>query len=120
MTFFARLVLCGLTLGTSPLLHAHADILATTPKAGALIAKVPQSIVIKFSKPSYLTTVQLTGPKQKITKLNAGALPQPAKDFSVPVPTEALKNYGRYLVNYVYLSKDGHSVKKSFHFSLTP
>lgn len=93
----------------------HAVLVASSPAAGAVLAQVPQDIILKFDEPVRVTSVRLLDPQGHPIVVS----PQPDGVDGVrlalpPGPASA----GTYLLGWRVLSQDGHPVGGRLDYSI--
>lgn len=104
----------GTTLG-------HAELVATVPASGAVVAVAPTELRLAFSEPleAGYSTASLLGPTGATVLADAGA-PDPADQLILVVPlTGRQLDPGTYTVSWRSLSAaDGHTAAGAFTFSI--
>jgi copper transport protein len=98
---------------------AHAQLVASSPGAGEVVAKAPQELRLVFSEPleAELTSVDLHDEDGTLVLDRAGA-PDPEDPFALVAALPALPD-GTYTVTWRTLSAaDGHTVQGSFAFGV--
>ncbi len=95
--------------------RAHAVLLETSPAAGAVVARAPDVIMLRFDEPVRPIAVQVLRAEDEV------ALPLPPVEatdtrLSLPLP-DGLPD-GSYVLSYRVTSADGHPVAGSFVFSV--
>jgi methionine-rich copper-binding protein CopC len=114
----AALLACGLALlsvvwaGTGAA-AAHAELVSSTPEAGARLGSPPSEVVLRFSDPMVRlgAQVQVSGPDGPVTSGDpeiSGTTVRQALYPAAPV--------GRYRVLWRATSRDGHPVSGTFGF----
>jgi methionine-rich copper-binding protein CopC len=96
---------------------AHAIISESSPKAGEVVNRAPQEIVLRFNTriEKTLSRVTLTGPgDQLVSPLLAIPAAEPDRLVVKPPSLEA----GVYLIRWKVLSADGHVTQGAFRFTL--
>jgi len=100
---------------------AHAHLAKATPAVDATVATAPTSISLEFNEaiePKFSGAV-VTGADKVVVKTGPSAIEAGHKKVLLVPITEALKP-GTYTVEWHALSGDGHTVKGSYAFTLTP
>jgi methionine-rich copper-binding protein CopC len=97
--------------------HAHAELLTTNPRGGAVVKKMPSSVTVTFtgpikSKGSSLVVNNSAG-KRVSTRIGRRD-PKNVKRLTVPMKS-GLGN-GRYVVRWTFTSADGHRQSGSYSF----
>jgi methionine-rich copper-binding protein CopC/putative copper export protein len=98
---------------------AHAQLVASSPGAGEVVAKTPAELRLVFSEPleAELTSVDLHDEDGTLVLDRAGA-PDPEDPFALAAALPALPD-GTYTVTWRTLSAaDGHTVQGSFAFGV--
>ena len=106
-----------LALVLAPAAHAHSLLLASVPKADAVVSGAP-AVTLRFNnriekKLSQIRLVPPRGEAQPLTVRTDGAVDA----LEAPLPGLAA---GRYRVDWRVLSTDGHVVSGTFAFSVSP
>jgi methionine-rich copper-binding protein CopC len=100
---------------------AHAHLKAANPASGARVAASPAALSLTFSEAleAKLSSVTLKGPEGKTIATGAAVLD--ANDRrSMRVPLNGALPAGKYTVQWQALSKDGHSTRGSYDFTVAP
>jgi methionine-rich copper-binding protein CopC len=111
-------------LGVIALLSAaavmHLRLVKSAPGSGEILTNIPTEIRLWFSqKPDVgLTSIKLLREDSTIVEL--GKVVRTEDSLSVRVPLEKALVPGTYLVNWRSVSKDGHAVRGSYHFTMMP
>ena len=113
LTFIAAVV----ALALAHEVHAHSLLLASVPKADAVVSGAP-AVTLRFNnriekKLSQIRLVSPGGEAQPLTVRTGGAVDA----LEAPLPPLAA---GRYRVDWRVLSTDGHVVSGTFAFSVSP
>jgi copper transport protein len=95
---------------------AHAELIATDPADGAVVAKAPDALTMQFSedvtvRPDGVRVLDGTG-----ARVDAGTAS--AEGADVTVPLEGTIDDGTYVVAWRAISADGHPVRGSYTFSV--
>ena len=106
-------VLSSIIMATAA--EAHAELLSSNPKDGAVLAKAPTQVVLTFSEPvsTSFATVTVTGPSGPATRGKA--------TVKGAVVTQALNPglaNGAYTLAYRVVSDDGHPVSDTATFTV--
>ena len=111
-------------LGTIAVLSAasvmHLRLVKSAPGSGEIMTTMPTEIRLWFSqKPDVgLTTIKLF--REDSTVVELGKVVRTEDSLSVRVPLEKALVPGTYLVSWRSVSKDGHAVRGSYHFTMMP
>jgi methionine-rich copper-binding protein CopC len=120
MNGFVKSVLTlALTLCACGTAYAHAHLLQSAPTADAVVTAAPDVLRLDFSEGIQLgfTGVTLHGPDGGIASTGHARLaPKDDKEVLVPLPWVLTK--GKYTVEWHALSKDGHTTRGSYGFSV--
>ena len=98
----------------------HLRLVKSTPRDGEIVTLIPNEIRLWFSqKPEVgLTTVKLL--REDSTVVDLGKVSRTDDSLSVKAPLEAGLVPGTYSVSWRTVSKDGHVVRGSYHFTMVP
>jgi copper transport protein len=104
------------TLVPATAASAHAELLGTTPPAGAHLDRSPAEVTLRFSEPVKPVPggVRLLDPSGR----SVGKAPARALSSRVSLPVPADLPDGSYLVAWRVVSVDSHPVAGSFSFSV--
>jgi copper transport protein len=105
------LLLAGIIPGEA---LAHASLVGSDPKDGAVLAAIPMRLALTFDEPVTLTSLRLTGPDGKALTLGEAHV----EGDTIFVPTPDGLATGSYALSYRVVSADGHPVGGSLIFSL--
>lgn len=94
--------------------HAHAQLVAADPAAGAVVAEAPAAVTLAFSEPVRPLVFRWFPPAGAAAVDAAGA----AMGESVAVPLPANAARGTWLLSWRVVSADGHPVGGSQVFSI--
>lgn len=113
-----RALLCSLVVGVLVLLtgapaSAHASLLSSDPGEGAVVASVPEQLVLTFNEPVRLDEVQAFTPDGADWAVDAEA-----QDNRLVVVPEDDPGNGTVVVAWKVTSADGHAVSGSLTFSI--
>lgn len=114
-SLLAAVAAASIAAAAAPAAWAHARLLATTPKDGAVVASPPSRVTIRFDdkvKPLKGTTVVGNTDKRPVV---AGR-PRASGD-DVVIPVRSLPS-GDYTVRWRVLSDDGHTIQGVFAFGV--
>lgn len=107
------LLACGLTLAVAAPALAHADLRSSGPKEGAVVPKVPTTIVLNFAEP--LQKVEGYAVLLGGTNYAVSARLNPRNASQVRIATRA-NRVGLYTVKATVTSTDGHRAQISYRF----
>lgn len=98
----------------------HLRLVKSAPGSGEIMTSIPTEIRLWFSqKPDVgLTTIKLF--REDSTVIELGKVVRTEDSLSVRVPLEKALVPGTYLVSWRSVSKDGHAVRGSYHFTMMP
>ena len=98
----------------------HLRLVKSAPGSGEIMTTMPTEIRLWFSqKPDVgLTTIKLF--REDSTVVELGKVIRTEDSLSVRVPLEKALVPGTYLVSWRSVSKDGHAVRGSYHFTMMP
>jgi methionine-rich copper-binding protein CopC len=99
---------------TAPAGSAHTGIVATSPKAGARLEKVPKHVSITFSQEILRGTIVVRRAGVMVSRRVGGKDPSNVRRLRV-----AMKNglgTGRFVVRWTITAADGHEQSGSFSF----
>lgn len=114
----AVLALLGSPVLGEPVL-AHAQLVTSSPAAGAVLADAPDELRLVFSEPleSQVTSIDIATPEGELVFERAGEV-DPNDPFSLVLRDPALRD-GVYVVNWRTLSAaDGHTAEGFFSFGI--
>ena len=117
MSRIAIVLAAAVTLVFPSAVHAHSLLLASVPKADAVVSGAP-AVTLRFNNriEKKLCQIRLVSPRgeaQPLTVRTDGAVDA----LEAPLPSLAA---GRYRVDWRVLSTDGHVVSGTFAFSVSP
>lgn len=92
---------------------AHAQLIASSPADGAVVATAPDAVRLTFNEPVAPVRLGLVGPDGTIVDLAATA-----QDATVAAALPPLGGSGTYLVSWRVVSSDGHPVGGTVGFSI--
>lgn len=116
---FATILLSILNSGTYGA-NAHAEIAKTSPTKNAILSQPPKSVWIEFGE-ALLTLDAKKINSLKVTDskgVRVDKSPTIVRGARLTTKINGALKQGRYLVTYRAVSKDGHSVKGSYSFSV--
>ena len=113
-------VLCALLIHSREA-RAHGALQRAVPAQNARVATVPRELRLTFTEPVILTfaAVELLGPSNRPVALGPLALAADSSRVLVAPVTGALEA-GTYTVNWRVAGADGHPVRGSYRFTVTP
>lgn len=100
--------------------NAHAEIAKTSPTKNAILSQPPKSVWIEFGE-ALLTLDAKKINSLKVTDskgVRVDKSPTIVRGARLTTKINGALKQGRYLVTYRAVSKDGHSVKGSYSFSV--
>lgn len=110
-----RLLLLALfTLLAPALALAHAQLVASNPADGAVVASAPAAFTLTFNEPVTPITVKLARPDGSVVLIDTVSTDGPTVIVALPA---GLAN-GSYAISYRVISEDGHPVGGSVVFSI--
>ncbi|GAB3618800.1 hypothetical protein GCM10027417_00600 [Glutamicibacter endophyticus] len=113
----AVVALAALFLSLSPA-HAHDELVASTPKAGATLKEAPKELTLEYSG----VLQELPGGSSTVVKLTRGgqevATSFETKERTVTVTPDSELEPGDYTLAIRVVSSDGHPVENSVKFTL--
>lgn len=108
----------SLLLGCLTTAFAHSPTKVTVPQNGSVLDRVPDALVMTFTKPTRVTKVTLT--HKTTTADHSQNLEMTEKKFVTTLKLEAKwMGVGDYLVEWRALAADGHPMSGSFAFQVT-
>ncbi|WP_049824028.1 copper resistance protein CopC [Bradyrhizobium sp. WSM2254] len=115
VAWFSRLlVVLLLTVTGAGQALAHAALVSTSPRDGAIVAGQPSELTLAFTEPVSPITLKLIGPDGSASILERSALRD--KTLVVTPPT-GLRD-GTHVLSWRVISEDGHPVSGSVLFSI--
>ncbi|MDN5004047.1 copper resistance CopC/CopD family protein [Bradyrhizobium sp. GCM10027634] len=115
LAWFSRLlVLLLLTATGAGQALAHAALVSTSPKDGAIVAGQPSELTLAFTEPVSPITLKLIGPDGSASILERSAL----RDKTLVVTPPAGLRDGTHVLSWRVISEDGHPVSGSVLFSI--
>ena len=116
----AALALCTLTLAVTPAAaSAHAQLEATVPQRGAVVATQPNQVVFRFDEPVEGTFGAVRVYDSKGARVDSGDAFHPGgKGPQIGVHLKPHLPQGSYTATYRVISADGHVVSSGFVFSI--
>ncbi|MDQ6874757.1 MAG: copper resistance protein CopC [Actinomycetota bacterium] len=117
VTLVALLAAAGV-LGWAAPASAHADLIRSSPAAGAVLAAPPAEVLLDFSEGIDLTlgSVSVVGPSGQAASGRARVRGPHHAELAVPLRPGLAK--GTYTLSYRVLSDDGHPVTGGLSFSI--
>ncbi len=111
---------CAVAIAASPPARFHARLLKSEPMADATVTASPLAIRLWFSERVELgvSSVKVTGPAGAAVKVGPLSYDGTGENAPVKVPLPAQLVSGKYRVNWVVASGDGHPVKGEFAFTV--
>lgn len=115
-------ILIGLLCSQPFLAFAHAHIKESTPAKDAIVNVAPQEVSIKFSEDLEASMSKLEVKNIKTGDVVSEATTQIGEDkASLKAALKNIKNEkSTYQVSWKAVSKDGHTMKGSYDFTLDP
>ena len=107
------ITLVGLALVTQALAHVSAS--KSIPEDGAVLSESPTEVSIQFSDLAKLTSLELSGSNDEVTKIDISEAKSVDGLVSVQIPQLSPDNY---TVSWRVLSVDGHPVSGKFTFTI--
>lgn len=101
---------------SATLAQAHTHVKESQPADGSILKAPPESIVLRFSEATHVTSLTLQKEGEAEQKLSA--LPAAAVDHvTVPVPK---LGPGKYVVSWRGVGDDNHIMSGKLHFTIDP
>jgi methionine-rich copper-binding protein CopC len=115
----AALGLAACLLSSAALAHAHLK--AADPAAGSRASASPTALSLTFSEvlEAKLSSVTLKGPDGKTVPTGAAAL-DAGDGRLMRLPLKQALGPGKYTVEWHALSRDGHSTRGTYQFTIAP
>lgn len=104
------------------LANAHAKLIASTPEEGAVVAKLPAEINLRFSEPleTFLSKVEAKDPATGKT-ISTGKVSEGAEgNSSLKVALAPSTSPEKIEVTWKAVSKDSHRAQGKYSFTLQP
>ena len=111
-TLAVAMMLAWMWLGATA--HAHASLVATQPRDGAMLAAAPSTLALTFNEPVSLLSAALVRPDGTSQALDRFEL----KDGTVEIAAPADLGRGTHILSWRVISEDGHPVSGSVVFSI--
>ncbi|MGW5379595.1 copper resistance CopC/CopD family protein [Nocardia sp. NPDC003999] len=124
MTVLARVLLAGLSavaavlLAPSAVASAHAVLVATDPAYGATIPDAPTRVTVRFDEPVTAAGAGVTVSDKDGRRVDTEAVSAADGGRAVVVGVRPELPTGTYLLSWVVLSADGHTVSGSSVFGI--
>lgn len=101
--------------------YAHGALQRAVPAQNARVASIPRELRLTFTEPVILAVaaLELVGPGNRPVSLGPLALARDSSQVLVAPVTGALEA-GTYTVNWRIAGADGHPVRGSYRFTITP
>ena len=109
-------VAAALALGATPAAFAHSMVAKTSIAENASLAEAPATFTAPFEHDARVSSVKLVDAKGAAVPLDFEPAVKMATTFSVPLPRLAA---GKYTLSWKSLSKDGHAMSSTIHFTIT-
>ena len=112
--------ICALLLTSHTPAMAHADLISSTPRNGAILQESPKNFVLRFSETlaqldrKQINTMKVMGPSKVRVKLNSMKI---MKTSLSTTPLQPLTS-GRYEISYRVVAEDGHTLNGVIKFSI--
>ena len=112
--------ICALLLTSHTPAMAHADLVSSTPRNGAILQESPKNFVLRFSETlaqldrKQINTMKVMGPSKVRVKLNSMKI---MKTSLSTTPLQPLTS-GRYEISYRVVAEDGHTLNGVIKFSI--
>jgi len=100
-------------LAAVPVVSAHADLVESTPEAGAQLSELPDELVLEYTEGVQIANVSVASADGE--RIDRAARVDPGDSSVVRVPLADAGN-GTYLVRWEVLSVDGHTTSGTFLF----
>lgn len=106
---------------SSPVSHAHTELVKSYPAAGDVVSSMPQTVALEFSENLMLigdktiNTVSITGPTG--TEVVIGSMSVIQNTITADIAGGEFVN-GDYTMRFKVVSADGHKVSDSLTFTL--
>jgi methionine-rich copper-binding protein CopC len=113
-TFLA--VAAALTLGATPAAFAHSMVAKTSITENASLAEAPAAFTATFEHDARVSNVKLVDATGAAVPLDFEQAAKMATTFTVPLPRLAA---GKYALSWKSLSRDGHAMSSTIHFTIT-
>ena len=112
--------ICALLLTSHTPAMAHADLISSTPRNGAILQESPKNFVLRFSETlaqldrKQINIMKVMGPSKVRVKLNSMKI---MKTSLSTTPLQPLTS-GRYEISYRVVAEDGHTLNGVIKFSI--
>jgi methionine-rich copper-binding protein CopC len=100
----------------APAALAHVDVVATSPRKGAKLAKMPRAVTVTFSAQILGGSIVVKNGAGRVVSKRGGRDPSDVRRLRAT--TKSGLGKGRYVVRWKAKSPDGHVQSGSFRFSV--
>jgi len=108
-------LVCAALVLALPAAHAHSELRASQPAAGARLAAAPATIELHFNEPVQLTVLSLVDAAGRRTRVALPADTTPRATERLPAPPLAP---GAWRIEWRAISADGHPVRGTVRFTV--
>lgn len=109
------LITLVILLSTATIAWSHSEMNQTTPSDQSVLPEAPLELVLEFTKPIRLTSVNMKLDENQTSSLDLGEQTNFKTNFVIPF---SKKGEGTYQIEWRGLGQDGHVMKGLFSFTV--